>query len=97
MGFDPCEVLAIGNKHRQKHDPIRGQVVYLRVMVLEEISNKPVDGHPKSMVKEVNEDYDLIGIRGRDVLAKGTLVTQMLLWHQKFAKHKAFDVLLRRH
>ena len=24
VGFDPCEVLAIGNKHRQKHDPIRG-------------------------------------------------------------------------
>ena len=75
MGFDPCEVLAIGNKHRQKHDPIWGQVVYQCVMVSEEISDKPVDGHPESMVKEVNKDYNLTIIRGGHILAKGTLVT----------------------
>ena len=95
VGFDPREVLAIGDKHRQMQDPVRGNVVYLRVMVLEEISNKPVDGHPKSVVKEVNEDYDLARIRGTDVLAKSTPVTQMLLRHQKSTNHKAFDVLLR--
>ena len=62
VGFDPCEVFTIGNEHRQKHDPVRGQVMYLRVMVLEEISNEPVDGHPEFAAKEVDEDYNLIGI-----------------------------------
>ena len=72
VGFDPHKVLSIGNKHHQKHNPIRGQVVYLRVMVSDEILDEPVDGHPKSMVKEVNEDYNLARIRGGHILAKGT-------------------------
>jgi len=76
VGFDPRRVHTIGNKHRQKHDPIRGQVVYLRIMVLEEILDKPVDGNPKSMVEEVNEDYNLTEIGGEHILAKGTPVTQ---------------------
>ena len=28
--FDPHEVLAIGNEHHQKHDPVQGHVMYLR-------------------------------------------------------------------
>jgi hypothetical protein len=31
IGFDPREVLTIGNEHHQKHNPVRGQVMYLRV------------------------------------------------------------------
>ena len=50
-------------------------MVYLRVMVSEEISDKLVDGHPKSMVKEVDKDSNLFEIRGRHVLAKATPVT----------------------
>jgi hypothetical protein len=50
-------------------------VVYLHVVVLEEISNEPVDGHSESIVKEVDEDYNLIRIRGKHILAKGTSVT----------------------
>ena len=64
VGFYPRKVLTIGNKHRQKHDPIRGQVVYLHVVVPEEISNEPVDGHPESAAKEVNEDHNLTGVGG---------------------------------
>ena len=64
-------------------DPVRGQVVYLRVMVSEEILDEPVHGHPESMTKEVDEDYNLAGIRGGHVLAKGTPVTQKLPWHQE--------------
>ena len=45
VGFNPHEVLIIGNKHRQKHDPVRGQVVYLRIVVSEEILDKLVYGH----------------------------------------------------
>ena len=75
VGFDPREVLAIGKEHHQKHDPIQGQVVYLRIMVSEEISDEPMDGHPKSTVKEVDEDYNLAEIRGWHIVAKGTLVT----------------------
>ena len=45
-------------------------------MVSEEISDEPVDGHPESIVKEVDEDYDLSRIRSRHILAKGTPVTQ---------------------
>ena len=78
VGFDPREVLAIGKEHHQKHDPIQGQVMYLHVVVSEEILYDPVDGHPESTVKEVNEDYDLVGIRGGHVLAKGTSATQKL-------------------
>ena len=75
MGFDPHEVLTIGNKHRQKHDPIWGQVVYLRIMVSEEISDELVDGHPESTAEEVDEVCNLTRIRGRHILAKGTPVT----------------------
>ena len=57
--------------------------MFLHVMVSEEISDEPVDGHPESAVKEVDEDYDLSGIRGRHILAKGTPVTQKLPWHQE--------------
>ena len=96
VGFNPREVLIIGNKHHQKHDPIRGQVVYLRIMVLEEILDKPVDGNPKSMVEEVNEDYNLARISGGHVLAKGTPVTQKLPWRQEPRNHKILDVLLHR-
>jgi hypothetical protein len=64
VGFDPRDVFIIGNEHHQKHDPIRGQVVNLRVMVSEKILDEPMDGHPESTVKEVNEDYNLTGIRG---------------------------------
>ena len=49
--------------------------MYLCVMVLEKILDEPVDGHPESMAKEVDEDYNLAGISGGHVLAKGTLVT----------------------
>ena len=48
--------------------------MYLHVMVSEEISDKPVDWHPESVMKKVDEDYDLARIRCRDVLAQGTLV-----------------------
>ena len=96
MGFDPHEVLTIGNKHRQKHDPIWGQVVYQCVMVSEEISDKPVDGHPESMVEEVNEGYNLTEIGGGHILAKGTPVTRKLPWRQEPPNHKILDVLLRR-
>ena len=95
VGFDPRRVHTIGNKHRQKHDPIRGQVVYLRVMVSEEISDKPVDGHSESMVKEVDKDYNLTRIRGGDILAKGTPVTQKFSWCQEPPNHKILDILLR--
>ena len=67
MGFDACEVLAIGNKHCQKHDPIWGQVMYLHVMVLKEISDELVGGHLESTAKEVDEDYNLARIRGGHV------------------------------
>jgi hypothetical protein len=80
VGFNPHEVFTIGDEHRQKHDPVWGQVVYLCVMVSEEISDEPVDGHPESMAKEVDEDYNLTRIRGGHVLAKGTLVTRKLSW-----------------
>ena len=50
--------------------------MFLHVMVSEEISDEPVDGHPESIVKEVDEDYDLSRIRSRHILAKGTPVTQ---------------------
>jgi hypothetical protein len=83
VGFDPHEVFTIGNEHHQKHDPVRGQAMYLCVVVLEEISNELVDGHPESTVKEVDKDYNLARIRGRHILAKGTPVTQKLPWHQK--------------
>ena len=49
--------------------------MYLRVMVLEEISDEPLDGHPESTTKEVDEDNNFVGIRGGHVLAKGTPVT----------------------
>jgi hypothetical protein len=39
-------------------------------MVSEEILDKPVDGHPKSMAKEVDEDYNLTRIRGGHKLAR---------------------------
>jgi hypothetical protein len=44
-------------------------------MVLEKISDEPMDGHPESMVKEVDEDYNLTEIRGGHILTKGTPVT----------------------
>ena len=96
MGFNPDEILTIRDEHRQKHDPIRGQVMYLCVMVSEEISDEPVDGNPESTTKKVNEDYDLTEIRGRDILAEGTPITQKLFWCQKSLNHKALDVILHR-
>jgi hypothetical protein len=39
-------------------------VVYLCVVVLEKISDEPVDGHLESTTKEVDEDYNLAKIRG---------------------------------
>jgi hypothetical protein len=83
VGLNPRKILAIRDEHHQKYDPIRGQVMYLSVMVPEEILDELVDGHPESMAKKVNEDYDLIGIRGMDVLAKGTPVTRKLFQCQK--------------
>jgi hypothetical protein len=73
--------------------------MYLRVTVSKEILDKPVDGHHESTAKEVDKDYDLTGVGGRDVLAKGTLVDPKLLRHQKSPNHQALDVLLcrRRH
>jgi hypothetical protein len=47
-------------------------------MVSKEISDEPVDGYPKSMVEDVNEDYNINGIRGGHILAKGTPVTRKL-------------------
>jgi hypothetical protein len=38
--------------------------MYLRVVVSEEISDELVDGHPKSMAKEVDKDHNLARIRG---------------------------------
>ena len=70
--------------------------MYLRVMVSEEILDEPVDGHPESMVKEVNEDYDLAGIRGGHILAKGTPATQKLPRCLESPNHKILDVLLYR-
>jgi hypothetical protein len=55
--------------------------MYLNVMVSEEILDKLVDGHPESIAKKVDEDYDLIKVRGRDILAKSTLIAQKLFWH----------------
>ena len=75
VGFNPRKILTIRDEHRQKHDPVWGQVVYLRVMVLKEILDKLVDGHSESTVKEIDKDYDLTRIRARDILAKGTPVT----------------------
>jgi hypothetical protein len=72
VGFNPREVLAIGDEHCQKHDPVRGQMMYLHVMVSEEVSVELVDGQPESTSKEVDKDYNLAGIRGGHVLAKGT-------------------------
>jgi hypothetical protein len=37
--------------------------MYLHVVVSKEISDEPVDGHPESTVKEVDEDYNLTRIR----------------------------------
>ena len=73
--------------------------MYLHVMVLKEISDKPLDGHTESMVKKVEKDYDLAEIKGRDVLAKGTSVTQKFPRRQESPNHKILDVLLhhRRH
>jgi hypothetical protein len=68
--------------------------MYLRVVVSEEISDEPVDEHPESVVKEVNEDYNLAGIRDGHILAKGTPVTQKLPWRQESLNHKILDVLL---
>ena len=95
VGFNPHEVFTIGDEHRQKHNLIQGQVVYLCVMVSEEISDELVDGHPKSTTKEIDEDYNLTEIMGGHVLAKGTPVTQKLPWHQESPNHKILDVLLR--
>jgi hypothetical protein len=50
-------------------------VEYLCVVVSEEISEEPVDGYPKSTAEDVDEDYNLAGIRSGHILAKGTLVT----------------------
>ena len=72
VGFDPREVLTIVNEHHQKHDSVQGQVMYLRIVVSEEISNETVDGHHESMVKEVDEDHSLTGVKGGHILAKGT-------------------------
>jgi hypothetical protein len=47
-------------------------MMYLHVMVSEEVSVEPVDGQPESTSKEVDKDYDLAGIRGGYILAKGT-------------------------
>jgi hypothetical protein len=80
VGFDPREVFIIGNEHCQKRDPVRGQVMHLRIIVSKEILDKPVDGHLESVVKEVDEDYNLTGTRGGHILAKGTPVTQKLPW-----------------
>jgi hypothetical protein len=88
VGFNPREVFIVGNEHRQKHNPIWGQVVYLLVVLLEEILDEPMDGHPESVAKEVNEDYNLTKIRGGHVLAKGTLVTRKLPWCQESPNHK---------
>ena len=49
--------------------------MYLHVVVSEETLDEPVDGHPKSTAKEVDEDYDLTRIRGGHVLAEGTPVS----------------------
>jgi hypothetical protein len=68
MGFDPREVSTIRNEHRQKHDPIWGQVMYLCLVVSEETSNELVDGHPESVAKEVDKDYNLTKIRGGHIL-----------------------------
>ena len=62
--------------------------MYLRVMVSEEISDEPVDGHLESMAKEVNKDYDLTRIRGGHVLAKGTPVTQKFPQRQESPNHR---------
>jgi hypothetical protein len=83
VGFDPREIFIIGNKHHQKHDPVQGQVVYLRVMVSEEVLDEPVDRHPESAMKEVDEDYNVIKVGGGHILAKGTPVTRKLPWHQE--------------
>jgi len=99
VGFDSRKVFTIGYEHHQKHDPVHGQVVYLRVMVSKVISDEPVDGHLKSTVKEVDEDYNFARIRGGHVLAKGTPVTQKLPRRQESLNHKILDFLLyrRRH
>jgi len=70
--------------------------MYMCVVVSEEISDEPVDGHPESVAKEVDEDYNLARIRGGHILAKGTPVTQKLPWHQETTNHKILDVLLHR-
>jgi hypothetical protein len=54
--------------------------MHLRIIVSKEILDKPVDGHLESVVKEVDEDYNLTGTRGGHILAKGTPVTQKLPW-----------------
>ena len=69
--------------------------MYLRVVVSEEISNEPMDGHPKSLAKEVDKDYNLAGIKGGHILAKGTPVTQKFPWRQEPPNHKILDILLR--
>ena len=49
--------------------------MYLHVMVSEEISDEPMDGHPKSIAEEVDEDYNLARVRGGHILTKGTPAT----------------------
>jgi hypothetical protein len=44
-------------------------------MVLEKISDEPMDGHPEFVEKEVDEDYNLTKIRGGHILTKGTPIT----------------------
>ena len=57
--------------------------MYMRIMVSEEILDEPVDGHPEFVVKEIDEDYNLAELGGKDVLAKGASVTQKLFRRQK--------------
>lgn len=44
-------------------------MVYLGIVIVEEIPDKPVRWDIESMMKEVDEDHDLASIGSRDILA----------------------------
>ena len=48
--------------------------MHLSTIITKEILNKLVYWDVESKVEEINKDYDLTGIRCRDILAQGTSI-----------------------
>ena len=70
MGPDAEESLTHDDERRNVEDEVRGQIMEVQPVVEHETAGEWMKGKPQSAEEVVEEDYPLVGFRGRNDLPR---------------------------